>query len=89
VITFLHCLYYKDFPVKRFKTDDKLPLRDAQKQIIAKDEGITLIVIPFWWEFTEESLCKRIALQRPDLFPAFYNANIPLNPVPHKVRIKN
>ncbi len=41
--------------------------RDALKQTICYRDGITLIVIPFWWNNTIESLARTIHVARPDI----------------------
>ncbi len=41
--------------------------RDKQKRLICHSNGITLIVIPFWWDHTIESLAQTIHQTRPDI----------------------
>src|SRR4051812_4553646 len=41
--------------------------RDDEKREMCKKEGITLIEIPYWWDFTKESLAATISKHRPDL----------------------
>jgi len=44
--------------------------RDKMKQQICQNNGITLLVIPFWWNKTIESVAQVIHKARPDiLFP--------------------
>jgi hypothetical protein len=43
--------------------------RDQQKRKACLQENITLIEIPYWWDFNEESLRATIHHQRPDLLP--------------------
>jgi hypothetical protein len=40
---------------------------DHQKAHIARDAGITLIPIPFWWDKSPASLIATVSLVRPDL----------------------
>ncbi len=55
--------------------------RDGDKQHICYNSGITLIVIPFWWNHTMESLTKTIYLARPDiLFPDDLLRSDPISP---------
>ncbi len=42
--------------------------RDEQKQAICKATGITLIVIPYWWDRTIEEVANAIHSVRPDIF---------------------
>ncbi len=45
--------------------------RDKIKQMVCESNGITLIVIPFWWNKTIESVLHSIRAVRPDiLLPA-------------------
>ncbi len=41
--------------------------RDHRKQVISKRHGVTLIVVPYWWDATEESLAQTLHLARPDI----------------------
>ncbi len=41
--------------------------RDKKKQTLCKEQGITLIVVPFWWDRTLESVAHTIHLSRPDV----------------------
>jgi hypothetical protein len=43
-------------------------LRDEEKRLKCKMEGITLIEIPYWWDYQKSSLLATIYAQRPDLF---------------------
>jgi len=46
---------------------------------LCKQNGITLVEIPFWWDTTKSSLQATIAQVRPELFP---NATISGNAIP-------
>lgn len=41
--------------------------RDIEKKMICNKNGITLIEIPYWWDFAKESLQATIYQIRPDL----------------------
>jgi hypothetical protein len=42
---------------------------DEEKRQACKEKGITLIEIPYWWDFSKSSLITTIYHQRPDLIP--------------------
>jgi hypothetical protein len=46
--------------------------KDSEKAAVAKEEGITLITIPFWWDKMEASLVATIKQQRTDLTLPYY-----------------
>ena len=41
--------------------------RDTEKKQICDQKGITLIEIPYWWDYSKESLISVIGRHRPDL----------------------
>jgi hypothetical protein len=41
--------------------------RDQQKKIVSKEAGITLVVIPYWWNHSYSFLYDTLVSQRPDL----------------------
>jgi hypothetical protein len=41
--------------------------KDKEKKEGCHTQGITLIEIPYWWDFKKESLLVTIHLHRPDL----------------------
>src|SRR4051794_8569692 len=43
--------------------------RDNEKREQCKRHNLTLIEVPYWWDFNNESLAATIQLERPDLFP--------------------
>ncbi len=48
----------------------KVQERDKLKRWICSRDGITLVVIPYWWNKTPESIARTIHEARPDmLFP--------------------
>ena len=53
---------------------------DEIKQNFAKQMGITLIPIPFWWDKSSKSLASTIQLYRPDI--QFYNVSKMGLPIP-------
>ncbi len=62
---------------------NKVRKRDKMKQILCSTHGITLIVIPYWWNRTLESVAQMIRLSRPDIkIPLHYLKG---NPIPNEV----
>jgi len=55
------------FPVSVYSDLSKTVQRDKLKQSICQLNGITLIVIPYWWNRSIESLAYAIREARPDL----------------------
>jgi len=51
----------------RFGSVDKLHIRDQERQEICKKLGITLIIIPYWWDETIESLAATITKYVPKI----------------------
>ncbi len=45
----------------------KVQHRDSQKQLVCERDGITLIVIPYWWNTKIESIAHAIHTIRPDI----------------------
>jgi hypothetical protein len=43
---------------------------------LSKNSGISLIVIPYWWNHSEDFLRAKIAEQRPDLVQHFVEYSI-------------
>lgn len=43
--------------------------RDKQKRKACKGHGITLVEVPYWWDFGKDSLVATIHELRPDIFP--------------------
>src|SRR5690348_14990287 len=43
--------------------------RDQEKKTMCNENGITLIEVPYWWDFDKLSLISTIHDHRPDLFP--------------------
>jgi len=53
--------------------------RDLHKEIMCTENGYTLIVIPFWWDKTIESVAQTIHLARPDIIiPDSYLQGVPI-----------
>jgi hypothetical protein len=50
-----------------FGLDDTQASRDKRKAELSKLNGITLIVIPYWWQFSKDFLYTLIAKLRPDI----------------------
>jgi hypothetical protein len=70
----------------RFGSASKQQQKDQIKQQIAKDEGITLIPIPFWWDHSRESLAATIRHFRPDV-ELYIPANV--TPIPARIPLQS
>ncbi len=44
--------------------------RDKEKQQVCTAKGITLIIIPYWWDMQQGSLLATLHKCRPDIVPA-------------------
>ncbi len=56
--------------VSRYDEVESVKRRDKYKQQHCQNQGITLIVVPYWWDKKVESVVKTIHLARPDIqFP--------------------
>ncbi len=44
--------------------------RDKRKRLVCKANGITLLVIPYWWNQSIEDLASSINNVRPDVVPS-------------------
>jgi hypothetical protein len=66
--------------------------RDNEKKQLCIENGITLIEVPYWWDFEKESLMGTIYKQRPELFLKPVEAqpipNQPPNGFPKGLHIK-
>ena len=56
----------------------QISLRDEEKRRACVRAGITLIEIPYWWNFEKDSLSATIQLHRPELI----HDNIFSSPIP-------
>ena len=67
--------------------------RDEEKRIACRDIGITLIEIPYWWNFEKSSLIATIHERRSDLFSSEEHGkpipNQPFNGIPGGKYLKN
>lgn len=54
--------------------------RDQVKRIACKERGITLVEIPYWWDFEKSSLMATIHECRNDLLPKQEGQPIPKTP---------
>lgn len=52
--------------------------RDEEKAKKCQREGITMIIIPYWWDRSKESIKATIHLQRPDLIPHLEPNSVPI-----------
>ncbi len=54
--------------------------RDKMKRWICKGTGITLVIIPYWWDKKIESLAATIRVARPDIpFPSALLSGLPIS----------
>eukprot|EP00026_Physarum_polycephalum_P004563 Phypoly_transcript_04585.p1 GENE.Phypoly_transcript_04585~~Phypoly_transcript_04585.p1 ORF type:complete len:613 (+),score=60.02 Phypoly_transcript_04585:74-1840(+) len=53
---------------------------DNNKQILTRKKGLTLIVVPLWWDGSSSRLSEMIHFQRPDLLHNHHTNLTPLNP---------
>ena len=60
-----------------FGEQQRYARRDAEKRKACSSNGISLIEVPYWWDFTKESLMATIHQKRPDLIP-FLSDGIPI-----------
>ena len=42
---------------------------DEEKRLSCRNNGITLVEVPYWWDFEESSLIATIRKERNELFP--------------------
>jgi len=61
---YLSEIYYHDSYYGSCEINKK---KEEQKKSLCKQIGITLINIPYWWDFSKDSLINTISNQRPDL----------------------
>jgi hypothetical protein len=68
-----------DVPI--FTSSKYVKQNDVIKSQLAKDAGITLIEVPFWWKGDHDALIETIRIYRPDIPLPKTNANpIPVFP---------
>ena len=63
--------------------------RDEDKQKLCKENGITLFIIPFWWDYKKESLIATIQEKHPELIHVSNSKSISIPSSPpyiHKSR---
>jgi hypothetical protein len=81
------CFEYQDAYHYTLTWDSNIPLslikeRDRKKIEGVLKKGDTLVVVPCWWDGSEDSLAETIHFQRPDLLPTrLPTLPIPLNPI--------
>ena len=51
--------HYEDVP-EIFSSVELYKYRDKEKRILCKEFGIKLIIIPYWWDTTAESLIEAL-----------------------------
>eukprot|EP00026_Physarum_polycephalum_P001151 Phypoly_transcript_01152.p1 GENE.Phypoly_transcript_01152~~Phypoly_transcript_01152.p1 ORF type:complete len:1060 (-),score=94.29 Phypoly_transcript_01152:294-3473(-) len=65
------------------KPQESVLHEDDMKKGLVLQQGLSLIVIPCWWDGSVGSLSDTIYFQRPDLLPASWSVEpIPMNPPP-------
>jgi hypothetical protein len=55
--------------------------RDKEKREVCTKSGVTLIEVPYWWDYHDDSLRATIHLHRPDIFPGLSLSFVPLNQI--------
>lgn len=73
--------FYEVYPLGR---QQLYAARDEEKKIECKKEGITLIDVPYWWDFSQNTLEATIYCHRPELVP-----KPTANPIEMKFAYKN
>jgi hypothetical protein len=63
--------------INHFGSQWRFAERDLQKKKACENVGITLIEIPYWWNFKKESLLATIHSKRPELVAQPYGLPIP------------
>ena len=59
--------HYEDIPASGFASLEMYKFRDSEKEIISKQFGIILIVIPYWWDNQLTSLKQTINSISPEI----------------------
>jgi hypothetical protein len=61
--------------------------QDQLKKTLCKDNGITLINIPYWWDGTKDQLISTIRQYQPNFLPQYnyINNNIPISNNPPRL----
>ena len=72
--------HYED--VYAFGAQEDTSYRDSQKREACRQNGITLVEVPYWWDFDRESLAATIHARRPDLLQGEEGDVIPSAPPP-------
>lgn len=52
--------------------------RDDEKRTLCLEKGITLVEVPYWWDFKKESLMATIQKEKPHIF----KEKIEASPIP-------
>eukprot|EP01114_Cavostelium_apophysatum_P020502 TRINITY_DN6892_c0_g1_i1.p1 TRINITY_DN6892_c0_g1~~TRINITY_DN6892_c0_g1_i1.p1 ORF type:complete len:515 (+),score=94.07 TRINITY_DN6892_c0_g1_i1:59-1603(+) len=76
------------FSTSKHMDIDVRKLMDEEKKRLCKENGITLVDVPFWWDGSADSLTATIRSVRPELFPIMAVDAAPIPERPHqKLRI--
>ncbi len=59
--------HYIHVPIHDERCAERVVQRDEQKRLLCAQDGITLVVIPFWWNRKVESVLVTIHNERPDI----------------------
>ncbi len=64
--------------------------RDQFKKVVCEKDGITLIIIPYWWNKTLESVAMTLHHARPDIVlpPTMLRGDVISDQMPTKVHNK-
>lgn len=69
-------------PIYHMSTDHlQLVQRDEEKRNACENANITLIEVPYWWDFSKSSLAATILKKRPDI--PIYQVEVG-NPIPDR-----
>ncbi len=74
------------FIFRRHDYSAKTIQRDAWKRTVCEKDGIVLIIIPYWWDQSVESIACTIHQTRPDIpVPSSLLAGVPIPPTAPKI----
>jgi len=59
--------YFQDVNLPSYGPLADQKTKDAEKETACERAGITLFIVPFWWDCTKESLVQLVRKVKPDL----------------------